>query len=232
MGPLTYWSTMCGGCGSNTMITADGRHFIAHLGRDGQPCPGDHEYKIESAPERSLIEAQLDAATAVGPSAGDQLVAAIKDLGVVLSELALVMKLHRWLTTADQVVGMTVPVPVVHRLAEPVRGLLVQVDLRRGRPPYVVLRDDHGAEIPVQPETVRKFLPPIPVPPEEAALLDRVSLPAIVEAARRVLKTPTGSQGGAPADPTGGWCAPTDAVVRGLDPGHLAAVRETEEVGG
>lgn len=166
---------------------------------------------------------------------GAQLNATMTKVSEDLHRLALVMKLHRWLTGADQVVGMTVPVPVVHRLAEPVRGLLVQVDLRRGRPPYVVLRDDHGAEIPVQAETVRKFLPPIPVPPEEAvqfATLERVSLPDIVEAARRVLKTPVEPQSGAPVDPTGGWCAPTDVVVRDLDPGHLTAVRETEEVGG
>lgn len=103
---------------------------------------------------------------------GAQLDATMTKVSEDLQRLGLVIKLHSWLTTADQVVGMTVPVPVVHRLAEPVRGLLVQVDLRRGRPPYVVLRDDHGAEIPVQPETVRKFLPPIPVPPEEAAMLD------------------------------------------------------------
>ena len=102
-------------------------------------------------------------------AAGLDLAAAMKNFGAVMSELALVMKLHRWLTSADQVVGMTVPAPVVGRLAEPVRGLLVQVDLHRGRPPYVVLRDDHGAEIPVQPETVRKFLPPIPVPEGEMA---------------------------------------------------------------
>lgn len=100
-------------------------------------------------------------------------------------ELALVMKLHRWLTSADQVDAEAAAgaLVAVGRIAPTVTGTLVQVDLRRGRPPYVVLRDDHGTEIPVQPETVRKF-----VPPEEAALT--VSLPEIVETARRVLKTP------------------------------------------
>lgn len=40
-------STMCGTCGNMSAIMADSRHFIAHPGRNGQPCPGDHDYPAE-----------------------------------------------------------------------------------------------------------------------------------------------------------------------------------------